>query len=248
MIPTRFGDTRTELVGEFQGEPESPLVVLVHGLCGNRSRWARAMGHALHNSRVSSLSFDLAGHGDSEGGVERRNIKQNLSDVHKAIEHAQTEGYSPIGIFGNSYGGLLSVLAAENTNLLGVGLQSPVWSYKPVLDHLEQHGVIDADEWKEKGVMKRTIGGSHLELPFAFYEQAGEFNGLKALANTTSPVLITHGTHDQLAPYEMSKMAAAQGAELKTYQGADHACSAEFEDIKETFTNFFLRQARYNAK
>ena len=240
MRKTRFHREDVELSGHFHGTPEQPLIVLVHGLCGDSHRGMKKMACNLETYELSVLRFDLSGHGESKGEIQNRTPHDSVNDTLAAIEHSREQGYFVRGIFGNSYGALIGLHAAAQTpSITRVGMSSPVWDYTPIFDTLVRRGAVDLTKWKQEGRLKQHVGRHTFELPYTFYEQLPALNGFHALRDAKARVFVTHGTEDEFSPYKFSQQASTMGAQLKTYHGANHACSEHQEEIMKDFGTFF---------
>jgi pimeloyl-ACP methyl ester carboxylesterase len=124
------------LRGWFFPAGRERAAVLVHGKDGNRgdSEWMLKVARLLHGSGYSLLTFDMRGHGESEG--ERFSLGQyERYDVAAAVAHLVGRGFAPgrIALVAESMGtgAVLQSLALH----LDVGplVMDSVWADTPVL-------------------------------------------------------------------------------------------------------------------
>ena len=110
---------------------ENPIIILCHGFStGKDGRTYLRLEEILNKNGVSTLRFDLFGHGESEGKFEEITTSEAVDDIENAIQFLKASGYKKIGLFGSSFGGMASIIAASKTNDLYVlALKSPVSDY-----------------------------------------------------------------------------------------------------------------------
>jgi pimeloyl-ACP methyl ester carboxylesterase len=97
-----------ELVGESFGNPDDPLVLLLHGGGQTRHAW-RDTQQTLADARMYAIALDLRGHGESAWSEEGAyKLDAFVDDVERVI---RTLG-RPAALVGASLGGLTSLLVA----------------------------------------------------------------------------------------------------------------------------------------
>lgn len=76
-------------------------VVLCHGFASHRDGFhLPTIGQHLAQKGLSSLRFDMAGNGESEGTFEYGNYHQEADDIRAAVLHLRSKGYTVDGIVG----------------------------------------------------------------------------------------------------------------------------------------------------
>ncbi len=104
-----------KLVGILsKARDDGPLVILCHGLnSGKDSNTNIALNEVFLENNISSFRFDFFAHRDSEGEMEDRSVSEFVDNIMKAIEFVKSKGYGPLGLCGESFGGVASPIAAS---------------------------------------------------------------------------------------------------------------------------------------
>jgi pimeloyl-ACP methyl ester carboxylesterase len=90
---------------DYGGNPDGPVVVLVHGLGGSHLNWDLLAPHLTGSARVRAL--DLPGFGRSEPGGRRASVPANVAVLGRFLDEVVGE---PAVLVGNSMGGMISIL------------------------------------------------------------------------------------------------------------------------------------------
>lgn len=133
------------IAGDSWGDPQAPLVMLLHGLGQTRHAW-RATGRMLGAAGYHAVAFDARGHGDSDwaadGDYSRDAMVRDLQCLVSAF------GKRP-SLVGASMGGA--------TGMIGVGeglIEASALILVDIAPRTEPSGVA-----KVKSFMRGTIGG-----------------------------------------------------------------------------------------
>jgi pimeloyl-ACP methyl ester carboxylesterase len=94
-------------VVDFGGNPDGPVLVLVHGLGGSHLNWDLLAPRLTGAARV--LALDLPGFGRSEPGARTASVMANVALLGRFLDEEVGE---PAVLVGNSMGGMISILAA----------------------------------------------------------------------------------------------------------------------------------------
>lgn len=195
-------------------------VILSHGYLSNRnSRTNQALARILREKGISTVSFDVYGHGDSEGDVEHLTVSKAVSSTLAAYDHASS-GYKRIGICGSSFTGSVSLIAASKRDPAVIALKCPVFMPRELWDW--RHGEKGIREWKERGYVE-TWGSRWY---FEAYEDAKGYD-MKAIASSVkAPTLVVHGDKDVTVPISQAEnlihFLGSQEKRLLEIKGADH--------------------------
>jgi pimeloyl-ACP methyl ester carboxylesterase len=94
-------------VVDHGGNPDGPVVVLVHGLGGSHLNWDLLAPRLTGAARV--LALDLPGFGRSEPGSRTAGVPANVAVLRRFLRQEVGE---PAVLVGNSMGGMISILTA----------------------------------------------------------------------------------------------------------------------------------------
>lgn len=174
------------------------LLIYFHGNAGNIGHRLPDLG-ILADMNINVLGVGYRGYGRSSGRPSEAGI---YADGRAALEYAgRILGFGPeaIVLFGRSIGSTVAVNTAMDTAVAAVILVSPMTSGK---------------------AMGRQGGFG----PLAFL--AGDaFDNLSKIKRLSSPLLIVHGTADEIIPFAMGRKLHAAAPEPKTFApiaGAGH--------------------------
>lgn len=202
-----------------------PVMILCHGFTtGKHSTTYVKLEELLNEKNIATLRFDFFGHGESEGKFEDITISEAVDDILQAIEYLKGLGYSKIGLFGSSFGGAASIIAAsKNKDLSLLALKSPVGDY--LERELSRSSKEQLEEWKNKGYKDYFDSkGTKYRLNYTFFEDFANNLGYEAAKKITIPVLIIHGDADTSVPIEQSINLSKilSNGKLEIVKGANH--------------------------
>jgi dipeptidyl aminopeptidase/acylaminoacyl peptidase len=210
-VPIRFENQNLILHGMMHlptREPRYPCVVFLHGYTGSRVGDHCILVKAareLCRAGYACLRFDFRGSGESEGDFVDITVDGEISDASAALEFLKDfKGIDPerVGLVGMSLGGAVAACVGAQAGVKSLALWSP-WAF---IDYLvEKGGKIFKDPYawlppnfkeavKKKG--RVDIGGYMRGRPF--FESLGEIDPLREVAKYQGPVLIIHGSEDQV--------------------------------------------------
>jgi fermentation-respiration switch protein FrsA (DUF1100 family) len=198
-FPSRDG---TRLTGWFlaaKGKPKG-TVVHAHGNAANISNHFHAVTF-LPPSGYNVLVFDYRGYGQSGGRPTRRGC---IEDAHAAIDYVKTRPDVDPGrllLFGQSLGASITIVAgADRPEIRAVAAEAAFTSHRAMArDVLQRNPVTWLFAWP---VSFLALGGSHA--PIDAVDRI-----------SPRPLLLAHGTDDDLIPYRMSEALFARAKEPK---------------------------------
>jgi len=216
---------------------KSTAVVMVHGLGADRRNFLEQVP-LFHTLGYTVLLFDCRNHGISGGdGVGPSAGMRESEDVSSAVAFLKdTGGFRKVVAFGMSQGAASSILAAGRD---------------PMID-----GVIAAASFEDMAAMiagaARGRGTSRFGAALAgnviAWRLGAESDGpLKAVAHIAPrPILLIHGTSDDVIPNQSSKDLYAHAGEPKQLwlvEGATHwtVLSKQPEELAHRVTDFLAR-------
>ncbi len=229
------------------GGKDKLVVVICHGFDTNKeSQTYLLLEKALNKKDISTFRFDFFGHGESDGKFEDITISEAVNGVLNAVGFLKEKGFSKIGLFGSSFGGMAALLAAsKKPGLRLLVLKSPVSDYLGKL--LAEEDNADVSEWKKEGFIWHETKRGKLRLNYSFFEDAEKVSGFEAAKKINIPTLIVHGSLDNVVPVEQSKKTASliSNCRLEVIEGAGHKYSnpAEFEKMLEQVANFIEKNS-----
>ena len=202
-----------------QVEGSSSVVILAHGyLSDKESRTNKALSKRLNEVGISTIAFDMYGHGESEGDVERLTITKVVGNVLAVYDFAESR-YQRIGLSGASFTGIVSLIAATKREFSVLSLKCPVFDSKKLWDW--RHGKKGIERWKKEG--SKTLFGK--EWRYEAYEDASQYDMRKIVSGITAPTLAIHGDKDATVPISHAKniISFISGEKkLVIIKGADH--------------------------
>ncbi|MFW6127912.1 MAG: alpha/beta hydrolase [Halobacteriota archaeon] len=214
--------------------PGAPCVIALHGLEGDKDRgkWPTVASY-LYESGYACLRFNFRGCGEkekSDGKFEDLTLSGRIEDYKAALQYIRSEeniDTERIGVIGSSLGGMVAIAGKQKVKaVVTMGSPYKVPRYgKPLIPRKE---------------------GDHYVLPSGsrfkkdFYEDIQRYNLLRDVKESP-PLMIIHGSSDEVVPVEHGKILydnAVEPKELKIIEGADHTFSSPMH------LNEALRSAR----
>lgn len=197
-------------------------VLVLHGL-GARAYWMLGAAHKLAGSGYRVFLVDLRGHGGSTGDWLTYGLRESrdLVEVLNYLErHKKVEG--PIGVYGMSYGASTAIhLAARDERVESVVAVAPFASLRdaaPEYIHTVLPGLGHAIP--EDSIQKSLNEAG----TFAGFDP-DDADAVKAIKLSKAPILLIHGTWDQLVAFEHSEKlhaAAPDNSELLVLPAGGH--------------------------
>ncbi len=225
-------------------EGAAVCVVLSHGFTSSKDgRTCLALEERLNAEGLATLRYDFFGHGESGGAFREITLTKAVANLESVIGYVRARGFSKIGLFGSSFGGMVTTLvASKQPELLAVVLKSPVSDYEG--KERAKYGAAGIDQWKRVGSIDREKGDEPgLYLNYSFFEDTMLHDGYAACATVVAPVRIIHGGADDVVPVEQSRRAAElmPSGELVELAGVghDYKRSADFERYIDLTAEWF---------
>lgn len=218
------------------GYGSSPLVIVCHGFTGSKEGGGGATEMALNlcERGFSTLLFDFAGCGESEGRWYEISLSRHVEDLGSAVRWGREAGFHPIILNGRSFGGTTAICyAARDSGIAGVC----TWAAVGRPGHLFKRFLPEDGTPGGQVGMPGEAGPMYLEREF--------FNDLDrhdvpacAGAVHPRPMLVIHGAADESVPPGDARLiceAAGKNAELAMIEGADHRFSGHAGQVWERF-------------
>ena len=194
------------------GQAES-AAVLVHGsgVTREESGFFARLALGLAEAGVTSLRYDLRGHGASDGRQEEMTLTAHLNDVRVALAHArEATGATVVNLLGTSFGGgLAAYYAAKGPDKLRrLVLLNPQLNYKNRYIDQKPHWLNDyldddmARQLTEEGYVSHSATVKHGR---AMLNEVFWIHPHAVLGEITAPTLIVHGTEDTFVSVASSR-------------------------------------------
>ncbi len=175
-----------------------PVLLFFHGNAGNRENRIHNLA-GLWRAGISVLIFDYRGYGGSTGSPSEEGL---MRDGLAAFDWLNGRlGGRPIVLFGRSLGGAVAAGVAAHRPVRGLILESTFTSVPE---------------------MARRV----LPLPGIHLVTRSKFDALESVKGLKIPLLVIHGTADELVPFEMGRRifdaAPGSGKIFRPVRGGHH--------------------------
>jgi len=222
--------------------PNSPIVLMCHGLSSCKERLL-PLAADLIEKNIAVFRFDFFGHGESDGAFENLTLSECVRDVLQAFQYLKDNKSQRIGLFGSSFGGLSSVLAAAQLPELNyLALRAPIWDPKEKV--LSDYPESFVEKWKRE----QFTDFNGQKLGYGLFEDFYLHDAYHAVSQLTCPVFVVHGDQDESAPFQQTQKAVslARRGELVVIPGGDHRFSDErlFNQMIKNIAQFIEKQVK----
>ena len=270
-----FTSHKRQLFGQYwEPQQTKAVVILVHGLGEHSGRYSDYVVPELIDKGFAVISFDHFGHGHSEGKRGHCPNYQSLLDSLKIIfiKAKEVFGEKPTFLYGHSLGGnvVLNYIMRRQPDIKGAVVTSPflrlafeppkwklilgkiMWKIYPSItlpSGLNPKAISRIDD-EIKKYTDDTLVHDRVSPNFSFpVMEAGEF-AIDKSHTLSVPVLVLHGTGDQLADHKATIEFAksAPNTTLKLYEGGYHELhnDLEREDVLKTILEWM--DSKVNSK
>jgi alpha-beta hydrolase superfamily lysophospholipase len=226
-------------------ENAKAAIVITHGVAEHSGRYEH-VAQALNAAGYAVSAFDHRGHGQSIGFPADMgdDVDQLIADVVAQVVAAK-ESHEKVFLLAHSMGTLFALPAATEIPvdaLTGLILSGVALAPGPaVLESLGSGGSLPPETIsRDPAVVKAYVDDPLVftELPTMLTEKAGDAitKAIEAIPKITVPVLLLHGTQDQLTSIDGANMVYAQlvvtDKTLHAYEGLYHEVLNEPEKDK----------------
>ena len=222
-----------------EGQEKCPLVILLHGFTSAKDRPHNLLAAAaMRESGFATLRMDLYGHGESGGEFRKHTLYKWISNTMAAIDWAREAGYSELYLSGHSQGGLVAALAAgmEVDRIRGLILRAPAF----MIPRCAREGNMLGRSFDPDHIPDTVPVIKGLELEGNYIRVAQTIYPEQAADRYQGPVLILHGSEDDVVPpADSQKMAARyRRCELALIPGETHHFDRHPEEMQEIIRNW----------
>ena len=218
-----------------------PIVVFSHGYNGYKTDFADTAVYLMDNG-VASLTFTFCGSGDRDPsgfGTTNMTLFTEKEDLSAMMDYAKRiKGFNgSLYLFGGSQGGMVSAMAAEERqdDIKGMVLIFPAFNIPDNWNNTNY----PVDRYPTEESIPEVIDFWGVKLGRGFVYTMRDLDIFANMADFKKPVLILHGTTDNIVPLSSSQRAVNTypDAELVIYEGEGHGFTpATMRDVeKELF-------------
>lgn len=213
-------------------------VIVCHGFTGSKEGGGKAVAMAeyIGQNGMSTLLFDFAGCGESEGDPADLSLGGQVGDLESAVELCCQRGYTRILTMGRSFGGTTAICQAPSDNRVsGVcALAAPCSLMELFL------GFTDEDLPDNENALVSLAGDEGLiQLKRSFFTDLAGYNvAHSASLIAPRPLLLVQGARDTVVPPKDAGIiyrSAGEPKNLQLLEGADHQFSAHYREVWDIF-------------
>ena len=235
----------------------APTVVLLHEALGSVSHWRRFPSMLAHAAGCNVLVYSRAGHGQSEGPVEKRGIayieRQANVVLHALLEHF---GVSQPVLFGHSEGGLIAAaFAASHPAIpLALILESAIFTREPAVANGMQRA---RQAWRTTD-LRRRLERHHRDVDAVFEafiepwgpHEFGSSDYRERLRSIRCATMILQGDRDEYGTTRQARMLAEciPGSQVVIMHECGHTPHRERpQAVLDHVARFLARTVRCNS-
>jgi pimeloyl-ACP methyl ester carboxylesterase len=225
----------------LNADKEKGALLFVHGITSSRdelgfhSEYAKFLGQ----NGITTLRFDYRFHGGKNDGntkLEKLSLCGIVNDIDAAFSALKSNSKTKsFFIVGTSFGGGLSAYWVDSTNqkeIKKVILNAPVISYEN--DVLERNGLVSngllSDKAQKQLQKKGFVNSSDIHFGRGLINELKYVNGINALQNLGSKVVIFHGNDDEDVPLTSSKKYKSDATQLEIIPKVGHGFGVEDDE------------------
>lgn len=224
-------------------EESFPLVIFSHGYNGCKDDFRDSANYLMDNG-IAAVTFTFCGSGgrDKSGfGTTNMTLFTEEEDLSAMIDYAkQIKGFNgSLYLSGGSQGGMISAMAAEERgeDIKGMVLLFPAFC---IPDNWNNSNY-PIDRYPTPESIPESFDFWGVELGRDFVLTLRDLDIYANMVDFQKPVLILHGTNDNIVPISYSQRAAKTypNAELVTYKGEGHGFTpGTMQDVEERLLEF----------
>ncbi|MBQ6670551.1 MAG: alpha/beta fold hydrolase [Firmicutes bacterium] len=224
-----------------EGKGPFPTIVLAHGFAGSyRDNLNCAERYVKEGFAVCSLDFRGGSPESRSGGDTRRmSVITEKADMLAVFERVLEEDFADkdrMILWGESLGGFVAALCAAE---LKERAAAAVLFYPAFMVQDEGKRLYGSRE-----AVDMTNRRDLMELGPCFYTDVWDLDIYGEIGKYEGPVLLLHGTEDDLVPpvYSRKALAAYKDAELTMIEGAGHGFYDKTGELADRITADFLKR------
>ena len=219
-------------VNEYIPQKLDKIIIAVHGFGGDKnSSVIVALANELNKYNIGIVCFDFPGHGESTVDGKFFTVTNSINDLNTVEQYVIDKYNVPIGIFATSYGGYITLLniGINKKNYSNVILRCPAINMYEIFK--KNILSINEDELEKNGYCE--LGNERkININLEYYKELENNNIKNIVKKLNLPIVIIHGTEDDMAPISDSIEFQNNFKEYVTLEkvyGADHRFKKEGE-------------------
>lgn len=219
---------------QMKANEKLPVVIICHGFGSDCNRpLLRAIANDVVEQGMIAIRFDFNGCGQSDGLFQNMTVPSEINDLKCVINWANQQKWTKnISLVGHSQGGVVVSMTAGELGADKIKCEA-LLAAAAVLRDDAIRGITQGatyDPYNMKGdyiELPRRMDGETLKVGKNYIETAMNLPIYETAENYTGPVLIVHGTHDQIVPYTYSERyhEKLKNSELHLVSDEDHTFS-----------------------
>ena len=248
-----FKNSQGEILKGVLHQPKKPQatdgqdngIVFLHCFtCTKYHRIVRSLSEQLCEAGFIVLRFDFSGNGESEGRLEDATYTKMIGEVKEAVTLLNKRGIRRIGLAGHSMGAILVLLSASSDPRVSAVAFLAGSSEAARVRHIFPPEVIETTE--REGVSEAFVYGRTIMLKREFLLDVENYNAGLAAATLKRPILLVHGTADEVINFYHARQLynwASQPKTLVPIEGADHLFrdDAALRQLSDVVVGWFLK-------
>lgn len=199
-------------------------VVLGHCFtCTRHTGILRRIAGELVDRGFLTLRFDFSGNGQSQGDFTDSTYSKQVSEMRTAMSLTAERGARWIALGGHSMGALIAFLTAVETG--EVAAVCTLAGRLAGMNAAEFLSPQQRRELRETGEVPFRSRGRELILTDRFFADAEQYDPIPALRDFRRPLLVVHGSEDEIIPVQEATRIHEIGGDnvtLEIIPGADH--------------------------
>jgi putative redox protein len=226
-------------------------VVLGHCFtCTRHTGILRRVAGELIQHGFIALRFDFSGNGQSQGDFADSTYSKQVSEMQSAMNQLADRGARWIALGGHSMGALIAFLTAVE-----VGDVPAVCTLAGRLAGMGASNFLNPEQrrrLRENGEVSFRSRGRELTVTDRFFEDARRFDPTRALREFRRPLLIVHGSEDEIIPVQEATRAHEIGGDnvtLEIIPDADHMFGRreDAEKVARLVTRWYENQSGHRT-
>lgn len=227
----------------LKAKSEKGALLFVHGITSSRDELGFHSDFAkfLSENGITTLRFDYRYHGGKNDGNTKLEdlslcgIVNDIDAAFTALKNNVSKEIKSYFIVGTSFGGGLSAFWVDSNSkneIKKVILNAPVLNYEN--DVLERNGLVEKGTLSEKAQTqlqkKGFVNSSDIHFGRGLINELKYVNGINALHNLGSKVVIFHGNDDEDVPLTSSKKYKSNATQLEIIPKVGHGFGVEDDE------------------